>query len=55
MPPVEEILAGVGVLAVIAYALLAGADFGAGVWNLLALGERKEEQRWAIAEAIGPI
>lgn len=55
MPPIEELLAGVGVLAVIAYALFAGADFGAGVWDLLALGERKEEQRRAIAEAIGPI
>lgn len=55
MFPIEEMLAGVGVLAVIAYALLAGADFGAGVWDLLARGPRKDLQRQAIAEAIGPI
>lgn len=55
MPPLEEVLAGLGVLSIIAYALLAGADFGAGAWDLLARGPRKEEQREAIAHEIGPI
>ena len=37
------------------YALTAGADFGGGVWDLLASGERKDRQRSLIAEAIAPI
>jgi len=50
-----ELVAGVAVLALTAYVLLGGADFGGGVWDLLALGPRKREQRALIAEAIGPI
>jgi cytochrome d ubiquinol oxidase subunit II len=42
-------------LSIIFFALTAGADFGGGVWNLLSLGERGEEQRELIDEAIGPI
>ena len=38
-----------------AYALLAGADFGGGVWDLLASGPRRRAQRALIADAIGPI
>jgi cytochrome d ubiquinol oxidase subunit II len=38
-----------------AYALLAGADFGGGVWDLLALGPRSDRQRRLIADAIGPV
>src|SRR5579864_549383 len=38
-----------------AYVLLAGADFGGGVWDLLATGPRRAQQRALIAEAIGPI
>lgn len=38
-----------------AYALLAGADFGGGVWDLLAGGPRREEQRKLIGNAIGPV
>jgi len=38
-----------------AYALLAGADFGGGVWDLLATGPRRERQRHLIAEAMGPV
>jgi cytochrome bd ubiquinol oxidase subunit II len=49
------ICAGVIVLALIVYALLAGADFGAGVWDLLARGPRAKRQRDLIADAIGPI
>jgi cytochrome d ubiquinol oxidase subunit II len=37
------------------YALTAGADFGGGVWDLLARGPRREYQRKLIAEAIAPI
>ena len=48
-------LAGIVFLALNAYAVLAGADFGAGVWGLLASGPRKRRQRELIAEAIGPV
>ena len=37
------------------YALTAGADFGGGVWDLLASGERRDRQRALIADAIAPI
>ena len=37
------------------YAVFAGADFGGGVWDLLAFGERKAEQRSAISRAMGPV
>jgi len=39
----------------IVYALMGGADFGGGMWDLLAVGPRATRQRQAIAEAIGPI
>lgn len=48
-------VAGVMVLSLNAYVLLAGADFGGGVWDLFAHGPRREQQRAAIANAIGPI
>lgn len=38
-----------------AYVLFGGADFGGGVWDLLAYGSRKEQQRTLIESAIGPI
>ena len=50
-----ELVAGVALVALTAYVLLGGADFGGGVWDLLASGPRKREQRALIAEAIGPI
>jgi cytochrome d ubiquinol oxidase subunit II len=37
------------------YALFGGADFGGGVWDLLARGPRKQEQRALIAHALGPV
>lgn len=40
---------------VILYAVFGGADFGGGIWDLLARGPRAREQRLAIAQAIGPI
>ncbi len=39
----------------IAYAVLAGADFGAGVWDLLSRGQRQAAHRAALARAIGPV
>ncbi len=37
------------------YAIFGGADFGGGVWDLLASGPRKAEQRSLIAHAMGPV
>src|SRR2546425_10351992 len=39
----------------IIYALMGGADFGGGIWSLLAFGVRAQRQREAIADAIAPI
>jgi cytochrome d ubiquinol oxidase subunit II len=50
-----EIVAAILWLALTAYAVLAGADFGGGVWDLLATGPRAREQRRAVAEAMGPV
>jgi cytochrome d ubiquinol oxidase subunit II len=50
-----EIVAIVTMVALNAYVLTGGADFGGGVWDLCAFGPRAEEQRHLIAEAIGPI
>ncbi len=53
--PLEELVAGVTLLAVIAYAVFAGADFGGGVWDMFATGPRRDAQREAIAHAMGPV
>jgi len=37
------------------YAVLGGADFGAGVWDLLAAGPRRHAQRELLARAMGPV
>src|SRR3989475_3387222 len=50
-----EIVAAILWLALTAYAVLAGADFGGGVWDLLAGGPRARDQRRAVAEAMGPV
>jgi cytochrome bd ubiquinol oxidase subunit II len=42
-------------LSLTAYAVLAGADFGGGVWDALAGGPRAARQRQAIAAAMGPV
>ena len=42
-------------MALTGYALTGGADYGGGVWDLLARGPRREAQRRLIAESIGPI
>ena len=48
-------LAGIILIALTAYVLMGGADFGGGVWDLLASGSRKARQRDLIAHAIGPV
>ena len=48
-------LAGIVVVALNAYALLGGADFGGGVWDFLATGKRADRQRALVEKAIGPI
>ena len=55
MPSIEIWLAGAMMAGLTLYVLLGGADFGGGVWDLLASGPRKSAQRELIAEAIGPI
>jgi cytochrome bd ubiquinol oxidase subunit II len=50
-----EIIAGVIAVALNAYVLTGGADFGGGVWDLFATGARRERQRDLIAESIAPI
>jgi cytochrome bd ubiquinol oxidase subunit II len=55
MPLLELVLAGVLLVALTFYALLGGADFGAGVWDLLAFGPRRQAQHALIVNAIGPI
>jgi len=49
------LLAGAIVVALNLYALLGGADFGGGVWDLLASGPHRERQRSLVADAIAPI
>ncbi|MEZ4299351.1 MAG: cytochrome d ubiquinol oxidase subunit II [Polyangiaceae bacterium] len=51
----ELLLGGIMVAALVLYVLFGGADFGGGVWDLLASGPRKREQRALIEKAIGPI
>jgi cytochrome d ubiquinol oxidase subunit II len=41
--------------ALVLYVLLGGADFGGGIWDLLATGPRAREQRLLVERAIGPI
>jgi cytochrome bd ubiquinol oxidase subunit II len=50
-----EVLAAILAFSLNAYVLFGGADFGGGVWDLLASGPRRNRQREVIAHAIGPI
>jgi cytochrome bd ubiquinol oxidase subunit II len=51
-----EVVLGVMFVGLIAYALFGGADFGAGIWDLLAGGTRRgAPQRAVIEHAIGPV
>ena len=49
------VMAALLALSLNAYVLFAGADFGGGVWDLLASGPRRGRQREVIALALGPI
>jgi cytochrome d ubiquinol oxidase subunit II len=52
----EPTLLGAVILgALILYLLFGGADFGGGVWHLIATGPRAHRQRALIAQAIAPI
>jgi len=51
----QFLAAAVALFALMAYAVLAGADFGGGVWDLLAFGPRRQAQRDAVAHAMGPV
>jgi cytochrome d ubiquinol oxidase subunit II len=51
----EAAVAAILWLSLTAYAVLAGADFGGGVWDALARGPRAHRQRQAIAAAMGPV
>ncbi len=51
----RELAAGVVLVAIIAYSIFGGADFGAGVWTALASGPRREAQREALFNAMGPV
>lgn len=50
-----ELLGGVTLVALVIYALLGGADYGGGVWDLLARGPRARAQRDLVAHSIGPV
>ena len=50
-----ELIAAVMAVALNAYVLTGGADFGGGVWDLFAAGPRRDRQRALIAESIAPI
>jgi cytochrome d ubiquinol oxidase subunit II len=50
-----DALAALLALSLNAYVLFGGADFGGGVWDLLASGPRQARQREVISHAIGPI
>ncbi len=55
MLSLETIIAGVMVGSLVLYALLGGADYGGGVWDLFAFGPRARAQRKLIADAISPV
>ena len=55
MPSLDVFIAGSIVVALNLYMLMGGADYGGGVWDLLASGPRARRQRDLIAKAIGPV
>jgi cytochrome d ubiquinol oxidase subunit II len=50
-----EMVAGAMLAALVLYAVLAGADFGGGLWDLLATGPRAGAQRALIERALAPV
>lgn len=55
MPAAEAFIVATMLVALVFYFLLGGADFGGGVWDLLASGPRRKEQRALVERAIGPV
>src|ERR1700747_3860573 len=51
----ETLIAAIMLASLILYAVMGGADYGGGMWDLLASGFRAKRQRQAIVEAIAPI
>lgn len=51
----EIVIAGIMLGSLLLYALLGGADYGGGVWDLFAFGKRKNAQRKLVEDAIGPV
>src|SRR5467141_42069 len=51
----ETLIAAVMLASLILYALMGGADYGGGMWDLLASGPNAQRQREAIVDAIAPI
>src|SRR5512145_3244753 len=55
MPDAPTVLSGAMLVSLVVYALLGGADFGGGVWDLLSRGRRAADQKRLVASAIGPV
>jgi len=55
VPDPATLSAGCILASLVLYALFGGADFGGGVWDLLARGPRAADRRRLIAGAIGPV
>ncbi len=53
--PAVTLVAVVAVVAIALYAIFGGADFGGGVWDVLATGPRRQQQQDIIGHAIGPV
>lgn len=51
----ELLAAGTMLVGLVLYALTGGADFGGGIWDLLASGPRKADQRRAVERALAPV
>ena len=51
---VSVVLAAIMLISLVIYSLLGGADYGAGFWDLVCSGPRKQGQRDLIAKAIQP-
>jgi cytochrome bd ubiquinol oxidase subunit II len=50
-----NLLAGAMLVSLVMYSLLAGADFGAGFWDLLCSGPRQQQQRHLIEQSLVPV
>ena len=55
MPEPATLSAGCILASLVLYALLGGADFGGGIWQLLSQSPRSADRRRVIAGAIGPV